>query len=448
MSKQIYYIKGLHCASCELLIEQKLLEMDGVRFADTSIATGQLDVEYDKEKPKVEILNDFFRDRGYTFSEQPFPKVGGVWKSMPTPIIVALIVITIFFIISKLGLGALVNINSNSSLVALFIFGLLAGMSSCAALIGGLVLSLSKQWLKDSEADNSFLKKSTPHLLFNIGRIISYGLLGTLLGLVGEKLKISPFITSVLVVLVSGLMLVLALQMLGVRALNRFRFALPKSATSRIAERKNRTRRLAPLAIGFLTFLLPCGFTLAAEGAAVLSASAWHGMGIMLAFVLGTTIPLLMIGLFSAKLIADSKFSANFLRVAGILIIFFVLYNLNFQFNLTRHLASSAASVPASVINSVADQNVQTINAVYTQANDIIPNNFEVKKGETVVFGVEVKDDGTGCMGTIMIPGLWDRPQILIKGQTVVMRFTPLLTGTYQITCAMGVPRGTIKVID
>ena len=325
----------------------------------------------------------------------------------------------------------------------------MAGVYGCAALIGGLVLSLSKQWLKSS-VNNSFLKKSTPHLLFNLGRIISFGLLGALLGLIGEKLRISPVITSVLVVLVSGLMLILALQMLGVSAFNRFRVALSKSTTSQIAAKKNETKKFTPLIIGFLTFLLPCGFTLAAEGAAVLSASAWHGLGIMLAFVLGTAIPLLMIGLFSAKLIADSKFSANFLKVAGILIIFFVLYNLNFQFNLTRYLTSATASTPAPAVNNdvIVDQNVHTIDTVYTQGNDVVPNNFEVKKGETVVFRVEAQDNGVGCMSTIMIPGLWDRPQPLVKGQTIVMRFTPLLTGIYQITCAMGVPRGTIKVID
>jgi heme/copper-type cytochrome/quinol oxidase subunit 2 len=43
-------------------------------------------------------------------------------------------------------------------------------------------------------------------------------------------------------------------------------------------------------------------------------------------------------------------------------------------------------------------------------------------------------------MSAVMIPGLWNYPQALKKGKTVVMEFTPSKVGTYQLTCAMGVP--------
>jgi len=46
-------------------------------------------------------------------------------------------------------------------------------------------------------------------------------------------------------------------------------------------------------------------------------------------------------------------------------------------------------------------------------------------------------------MSTIMIPGLADTPELLEKGKTIVFEFVPA-EGTYDITCAMGVPRGKI----
>jgi plastocyanin domain-containing protein len=49
-------------------------------------------------------------------------------------------------------------------------------------------------------------------------------------------------------------------------------------------------------------------------------------------------------------------------------------------------------------------------------------------------------------MSTIMIPGLFDKPLLLQEGKQLVLEFTPKTAGTYQITCAMGIPRGTIKV--
>jgi uncharacterized protein len=69
-----------------------------------------------------------------------------------------------------------------------------------------------------------------------------------------------------------------------------------------------------------------------------------------------------------------------------------------------------------------------------------------VKSGQKVRLVIDTKDSGTGCMKSIMIPGLWNRPEPLIKGRPIVMEFTPRKTGAYKITCAMGVPRGVINV--
>jgi plastocyanin domain-containing protein len=92
--------------------------------------------------------------------------------------------------------------------------------------------------------------------------------------------------------------------------------------------------------------------------------------------------------------------------------------------------------------------NEQTIKATYTLKDDLQPNTFTVKKGLLVNFEVSVSDNGQGCMSTIMIPGLYSSPQYLKQGNNLVIKFTPDKTGDYQITCAMGVPRGLIKVID
>lgn len=106
--------------------------------------------------------------------------------------------------------------------------------------------------------------------------------------------------------------------------------------------------------------------------------------------------------------------------------------------------------VPGGVddVSQSIPSDIQVIKAVYTLAADIQPNTFEVKKGKPVRFEVEVRDNGSGCMSTIMIPGLWDKALTLKKGKTLVMEFTPYISGDYEITCAMGVPRGTLKVID
>jgi copper chaperone CopZ len=72
--KHTYYIKGMHCASCEVLIEKELLEKPGVTFADASLAKGIVNIEYEKEKPAVKELNEKFKEQSYIFSEKPSEK--------------------------------------------------------------------------------------------------------------------------------------------------------------------------------------------------------------------------------------------------------------------------------------------------------------------------------------------------------------------------------------
>lgn len=87
----------------------------------------------------------------------------------------------------------------------------------------------------------------------------------------------------------------------------------------------------------------------------------------------------------------------------------------------------------------------QVIKTTYTASADISPNTFIVKSGIPVRMEIEVKDDGYGCMGSIMVSRL-TKPEMLQKGKTITFSFTPKNTGEYPITCAMGIPRGKIIV--
>ena len=100
-------------------------------------------------------------------------------------------------------------------------------------------------------------------------------------------------------------------------------------------------------------------------------------------------------------------------------------------------------AVPSS---SFAVADAGSFSVGYTKAHDIAPSTFTVKKGEKVHIEINPADTATGCMSEIMIPGLWDKPQPLVKGKKIVMEFTPQKSGTYKITCAMGVQRGVINV--
>jgi len=106
--------------------------------------------------------------------------------------------------------------------------------------------------------------------------------------------------------------------------------------------------------------------------------------------------------------------------------------------------AAAASGSETCGLNGCAD--AQVIKAVYTSGQDIQPADFKVKVNQPVSFEIDAKDDGSGCMSTIKIQSLYENPQPLKAGQTIVMNFTPANKGKYLITCAMNVPRGTITV--
>jgi sulfite exporter TauE/SafE/copper chaperone CopZ len=338
--EHIYSVKGMHCAACEVLIEKKLLEIPGVKAVDASTADGKAIIEYEGEKPNIATLNNIFQKDNYTFSDSQFvgkenvSENSGKGNPMLFGLAIAAVIIMAFLLLDKLGISGLFNISSKSSLVSFFGFGILAGLSSCAALVGGIVLSLSKQWLKMYSSETSEYKKFQPHLMFNVGRILSYAVLGGLLGLLGSRLSISFSFTSFLVTVISLLMIVLALQMLGVRGFRRFQLSMPKFITRKIADEQNFKGKHMPFAMGALTFFIPCGFTITTQTIALLSSSALQGSLIMGFFALGTAPMLLLIGLSSVKFSSRPHWANIFSKVAGFIVLFFALYNITNQMSI------------------------------------------------------------------------------------------------------------------
>jgi len=86
------------------------------------------------------------------------------------------------------------------------------------------------------------------------------------------------------------------------------------------------------------------------------------------------------------------------------------------------------------------------IKATYSLTKGLQPTQFILNTGQSVRFEVYAQDNGSGCMGSIMFPYLSNSIQGFVKGQTNVFEFTPDRPGEYQITCAMGIPHGTIEV--
>jgi uncharacterized protein len=467
----VYDVSGMHCASCEVLIEKKLLsDLTNVKTVNASAVKEQVEIEYTGTKPQPEELSALLQKNGYVVSavnnksksSTPFVKINSNGQlqfnkaklNEATKIaVIAFIVIAAFIYINKSGLAASLVVNGTSALPAFFIFGLLASVSSCAALVGGIILSMSKQWTPPAGAEHNTWSKLSPHILFNAGRLISYALFGALLGLVGSFFAASITAAAYTTIAISILMLLLGLQMLGLSSLSRFQITPPKSLTRYIANQDKVQSRYMPFVIGALTFFLPCGFTLTMQGLAITTGSPTQSALLMLAFALGTLPVLLAIGLTSSKFMEKPHTAKLFLKTAGVIVVFFALFNFNSQLNVLG--VSSLNDIKffkPTVTDPIDDGFAPIVEGKQLIKMDALsygykPDYFKIKPNVPVRW--EITDQGTsGCTNAVISKGLFTGQIDLTPNDITIKEFTPTKTGRYKFSCWMGMVSGVIDVID
>jgi len=341
-------------------------------------------------------------------------------KSSPLFLVIFIVLIILLFLFNQFNILPLLSLDSNSSLPLFFLLGVLASLSSCSAVVGGLLLSISPNW-----------PNFKSHLTFNLSRIITFVVLGGLLGLVGSFINISSSFFPLVIIIVSLVMVYYSLPLLGI---NFPKFSLfPKKILN-----KTFSQNLSPLIFGILTFLLPCGFTFTAQSSALISANPLRGSLILLLFVLGTTPSLLIIGFFSSKLFKNPTFSQKFSILAGILILFFALSNI---FTQTKNLFPSRNNSLATISDQKQTINMTVTNSTYS------PNYFEVKINTPIIWQITPKGI-TSCTTTIISPSILDKPIKLSPYQTTSVEFVIKKPGTYRFFCSMGMVTGIIKAVD
>ena len=438
MSKIIVPIKGMHCKSCEILVEQNLKKVCGVTKANVDHKIGQAVVYFDNTKPKDEEIAAAVMESGYQVGK----KEKNGWLSKDASdyqnLLYGAIVLFVLYYTAR-GFGIFnVNVNTeNSGLGVVFLVGLVAGISTCMAMVGGLVLGLSARHA-ELHPEASTFQKFRPHLYFNLGRILGFAALGGFIGLLGSAFKISTSFLGILTFVVSFVMIFLGLKLINIFPfLQDKNIALPKSIAKFFGlgkENREYSHRGA-IASGIATFFLPCGFTQAMQLYAVSSGSFVQGAAIMGLFALGTAPGLLGIGGLSS--IFKGRKARIFFAAAGIAVILFGWYNIG---NASRLIGGGSGDKPASATTTDA----QVVNM--TQDFDgYSPNVFTVQKGRQVKWIITSKTT-LSCASYIVMPK-FNISQPLKKGENIIT-FTPTETGEIPFSCSMGMYTGKFIVVD
>jgi len=438
----------MYCGACEKLIADELKEIDGVSKVRVSLKDRAAYFESSDSVDKKEIGRAIKR-AGYKIGIEKKTFLSHNPQDWVIFFVTAIVVGFLFWVFFHFDINPFKNMNSSNNYFLALIMGLSAGFSTCAALVGGLVVALSARFEQENPAASRW-QNFQPQLFFNSGRIIGFMVLGGLMGLIGSAFTFSPLILGILMMLAGLLMLIVGFQLTGIfPKLTAFSFSAKISEVFGINKRKKEEySNINAIVLGVLSFFLPCGFTQSVQLLAV-STGSWVAGGLIMGlFALGTTPGLLTLGGITAAV--QGKTAKYFFKVIGVLVVAMALLSGVNGWNLSglRLSGTNFIGESSELVTSIPEENILPLTFVNNDEN-FDQKEIRVKKGESYRLEIKVLEDGIGCMSAVMIPGLSnDSPQILKANTTVVIEFYANDVGSYDLVCAMGVPFGTKIIVE
>lgn len=444
MKRFVIPIKGMHCRSCELLLEESIGKVQGVKSVKVSYKAGTAIVGYGADVPSRQEVAQAVRDSGYDLGRgEAAPWLSGEWSVYRELIVAAVTLAVLYSAARGLGILGLHVDTTNVSLPMVLVVGLVAGMSTCMAMVGGLVLGLSASHA-EQHPEATPLQNFRPHLFFNLGRIGGYAFVGTLLGALGSILSLSAGLLAVLTIFVGTVMIFLGLKLTGVSPrLKEGGFTLP-AGLARLFGLNRHKREYSHLSAGVtgaLTIFLPCGFTQAMQLYAVSTGSAVRGALVMGLFALGTAPALLGIGGLTA--IIKGAAARRFYAIVGLAVLLFGIFDVGNGLALAGFSPSLVASSKSGSGAEIVDG--YQIVRMTQHADGYEPSSFTVQKGVPVRWVITSETD-LSCAASISMPAFKIFRQ-LKQGENTI-EFTPEATGSVPFTCSMGMYRGVFNVID
>jgi sulfite exporter TauE/SafE len=428
---------------------------------------------YGSRLPQQGALDDAIRSVGY---EPAAPRwITSDWAVWKTVLITVLVIGWLWYVATHsviADMAASLTNPSQGGLVLALTLGLTAGVSTCMAMVGGLVLALSASHAATLAANGQLMPnlatRMRPHFAFNVGRIVGFGVLGAILGALGASLSLPTRAMAVLVLAVALFMFLLGMRLTGLSP--RMAAWSPKlpagigraiginSAADGVATYSD----LRAAGLGAATFFLPCGFTQAVQIYALSTASPLTAGLVMATFAVGTTPGLLALA--SVPEIATGQRRDTVLRVVGVVVLAFALFNatggmrlLGFGISPSTPVAAAAttalaapgadqaaAAAPAVSSNVTVANGVQTV-TMTQEADGYLP-------ADTVVHAnMPIKWEITGnapysCSMALRVPDLGVSANLNQGPNTVDLPALPV--GTTPFTCVMGMYTGNLIAVD
>ncbi len=433
---KVFHIDGMTCANCESRIERGLKKLPGVREVSVSYGRGTARIDYEPNAITKAEIGHAVEALGYkvvdgspeTSRKQGTLQVAGV--------LVALL--ALYFLLRQFGALNVFNMfpqaTAGTGYGMLFVIGLLTSLH-CVAMCGGINLSQCAH----IPAGNGRFSQLRSSALYNLGRVISYTVIGGIVGAIGSVVSFSGAARGIVQLAAGVFMVIMGLNMLNLFPwLRRLNPRMPKVFARKINQEKIGK---GPLIVGLLNGLMPCGPLQAMQLYALSTNSPVKGALSMLLFSLGT-VPL-MFGLGALSSLLSNKFTHTMMAVSAVLVL--VLGVSMFQ----SGMSLSGVSVPTQGTGAAvsASQETETVQTVTTRLSPRAYEPISVKAGVPVEWTIQAEaKDINGCNNELIIPAL-NIDLKLMPGDNVIT-FTPEQSGVIPYSCWMGMIRSQINVTE
>jgi uncharacterized protein len=205
--------------------------------------------------------------------------------------------------------------------------GFLGSFGHCVGMCGPLSVAFSLS--QKSNLEGSWRSQLLFHAMLNLGRIISYVLVGAAIGGLsaffissGQLTGIESSLRRILAFVTGGLLIWMGIAQINPTLIPKIGILHPLSSpqqhqrlSSAMMHLANYPRWWTPALLGMAWGLLPCGFLYTAQVKAAATGNMWLGAATMLAFGFGTFPAMLGIGVSAALLSSDRR--SQLFRLGG-----------------------------------------------------------------------------------------------------------------------------------
>lgn len=445
MVRKVLQVDGMSCASCELRIENKLKKMAGVREVKASFGGATVQVAFDPETVSLEKITAAIEKLDYQVKKDADRRSSKTNAadgkfSINQMLGIGIVVLALYLIIKNtVGFNFIPQINQNMGYGLLFVVGMITSLH-CVAMCGGINLTQCVNH-KSSASNVGGVSKLKPSFKYNAGRVLSYTIIGGMVGALGSVVSFSGTAKGIVAVLSGIFMVIMGVNMLGIFPwLRKFNPRMPKLFGNKI---HNNNGQNGPFFVGMLNGLMPCGPLQAMQIYALGTGSAVAGATSMFFFSLGT-VPL-MFGFGAVSSYLSGKFTHKLMKVSAVLVIVLGVVMFNRGLNLSGlGLSNIAYAAPASGGNvAKLAGNVQLVT---TSLKSGRYEPFVVQVGVPVKWTITATASQlNGCNETVTIPK-YGISQRLVPGDNII-EFTPDQVGNLPYTCWMGMISSNIRVV-